>query len=202
MYQSEKYHAITLESVQQEYDTVHKRQPECNFEFTTQNIKVDKFTKISAKNLFFPTIFFFGFAVLAIILQLWHQRAMKSGRKRTMVGRLSSLTVDASARDFFRENKKDDDSLHSFEEQPLKTEAPEWQNGDETSALDIFRENKKEADCLPQAIEEQPLSTHTTVWIQRDASIARGLVSEDDEVQLDNTVEHSNQLENEPGSGL
>ena len=41
--------------------------------------------------MFFSFIFFLGAAVLAIILQLAHQRALRKGKSSSLVGRTSSL---------------------------------------------------------------------------------------------------------------
>ncbi|KAL7533215.1 hypothetical protein ACHAXR_005108 [Thalassiosira sp. AJA248-18] len=95
MYHAEKAHGITFLSTKEEYDA--NQQPPCNLEFTAEQIEeANDMAQIGIENLFFPFVFFLGAAVLAIILQLVHQQAVRKGRFATLVGRQSTFNLMGS----------------------------------------------------------------------------------------------------------
>eukprot|EP00585_Thalassiosira_rotula_P003175 CAMPEP_0196133054 /NCGR_PEP_ID=MMETSP0910-20130528/2434_1 /TAXON_ID=49265 /ORGANISM="Thalassiosira rotula, Strain GSO102" /LENGTH=940 /DNA_ID=CAMNT_0041392735 /DNA_START=39 /DNA_END=2861 /DNA_ORIENTATION=+ len=66
--------------------------PICDLEFKVEDQEADDYTPITPGNLFFPFMVFLGCALLAVVLQLWHQRALKKGSNaRTLIGRRSSM---------------------------------------------------------------------------------------------------------------
>jgi len=108
MYQGEKYHGINVQSSWDAYDAENKRKPSCNVILSEQDGASSEFTRITAQNLIFPIMFFLGFAILAVILQLYHQRAMRKnkGNLRSLVGRSSTLNLYASSKNVGRSMDK------------------------------------------------------------------------------------------------
>jgi len=93
MYQGEKDHGITLEHSQEVYDVVQSTQFACNVDFSVQD-ESSEYTQIGAGNLFFPIIFFVAFAVVAVCLQIFYQRALRNGKGQSWwIGRKSTLNV-------------------------------------------------------------------------------------------------------------
>jgi len=88
-----------------------------------QNDEPSEFTRISAGNLILPLLFFLGFAVLAVILQLYHQWLMRKNKERsvqdrtTSFGRSSSLDLFVSSKRALDETRQEEEEtrLLSFE---------------------------------------------------------------------------------------
>mmetsp|Transcript_4750 Transcript_4750/g.10208 ORF Transcript_4750/g.10208 Transcript_4750/m.10208 type:complete len:244 (+) Transcript_4750:1-732(+) len=86
MHLGEKNHGITFQAALKDY-----LQPKCKLEFSPKDLETSDYAQIHPENFFFPFMFFLGFALMAVILQLYHQRALKKGNQRSLVGRPSSL---------------------------------------------------------------------------------------------------------------
>ena len=74
------------------YNEFYNRVATCNVQFDFVSDGADEFARITVENLFFPMIFFVGFAVFAILLQLyfvWSQR--RNEQQRHFIGRLSTI---------------------------------------------------------------------------------------------------------------
>mmetsp|Transcript_12854 Transcript_12854/g.23301 ORF Transcript_12854/g.23301 Transcript_12854/m.23301 type:complete len:354 (-) Transcript_12854:683-1744(-) len=110
MHLAKNDHGITFLDVQERFTS-----PICNLEFNSEDRQeADDYTPISVENLFFPFMVFVGFALLAAVLQLWHQRALKKGTNaRTLIGRRPSLLRVTG---FY--NKNDDGLSDSESEYP------------------------------------------------------------------------------------
>ena len=101
MFQAEKYHGVSVQSSEDAYWAESKRQPTRNVLLSEQ--EEDKFA--------LPIMFFLLCAVIAVILQLYHQwvskreekkasqRNLLSSKRASMMGRVSTLNLFASNRD-------------------------------------------------------------------------------------------------------
>lgn len=128
IYEAEKYHGITVESMRQEYDEDNNRFPRCKVSFSAEDTDYvshyimlcrsklsqrdvcsltypfanhlkfwqDDYAQIHPENFFFPVVFFLAGAVIAIIVQLYHQRTLKRGKKSSF-GRPSILMRSAKS---------------------------------------------------------------------------------------------------------
>ncbi|KAL7533811.1 hypothetical protein ACHAXR_005454, partial [Thalassiosira sp. AJA248-18] len=117
MYHAEEYHGVSPQVSREEYDAENNLSPKCNVMLSEQDGEASDYTKISVENLIFPIMFYLGFAVLAVILQLYYRWVMKSGnenlRRSTLVGRASTLNLFAGTERF---EKKDDDEYYEEED--------------------------------------------------------------------------------------
>ncbi|KAL9181674.1 hypothetical protein ACHAXT_012017 [Thalassiosira profunda] len=121
IYQGEKYSDVTVETLEEAYNLEYNREPRCNVLLSEQDAEEDEFAQIGVENckskavylaptirskmhltsvvtaVIFPTMFFVGCAVVAIILQLYHERMMKTHRRGSgsLVGRSSTLNLYA-----------------------------------------------------------------------------------------------------------
>lgn len=91
------------------YNEYYSRVATCNVQFDSVSDGADEFARITVENLFFPMIFFVGFAVFAILLQLyfvWSQR--RNEQQRHFIGRLSTIGVPPEHMQEGTDAKKDD----------------------------------------------------------------------------------------------
>eukprot|EP00585_Thalassiosira_rotula_P016167 CAMPEP_0196189048 /NCGR_PEP_ID=MMETSP0911-20130528/43485_1 /TAXON_ID=49265 /ORGANISM="Thalassiosira rotula, Strain GSO102" /LENGTH=268 /DNA_ID=CAMNT_0041460551 /DNA_START=1 /DNA_END=807 /DNA_ORIENTATION=- len=98
MYQGEKYHDINIQLLQDEYNEKYQNKPNCNVLLSEEDDEVSEFTRIDVANLFFPLMFFLGFAAIGAILQCYScwalEKAKKDGRNRsTLFGTQSTLNL-------------------------------------------------------------------------------------------------------------
>jgi len=90
MYQGEKYHSISLEKSMKKYDASIY-----DLEISTADYDADdSMPPITVDNLLAPIIFFMICVVLAIVVQIFHQRTLSKGL-RSMTGRTSQLCDNA-----------------------------------------------------------------------------------------------------------
>jgi len=124
IYQGEKHHGINVQSLLEAYEAENKRKPSCTVVLSEQNDEPSEFTRISAENLIFPLLFFLGFAILAVILQLYHQWLMEKNKKKPTQDRKTSFGRSSSL-DLFVSSKKALDEIRQEEEETrlLRSEA-------------------------------------------------------------------------------
>jgi len=117
MYQGEKHHGINVQSSLEAYG---KREPNCDVILSEQNDE-SQFTRISAENLLFPLLFFLGFAILAVILQLYHQRLMRKNKEKPMQNRNTSFgrssSLFASSRNVLDTRRQKEEKIRQEEEE-------------------------------------------------------------------------------------
>ena len=112
MFQAEKYHGVSVQSSKAAYWAESKRQPTCNVLLSEQEEdEACEFAQIEPANLFLPIMFFLLCAVIAVILQLYHQwvskreekkssqRSLLRSRRASMMGRVSTLNLCTSNQD-------------------------------------------------------------------------------------------------------
>ena len=80
MYQADKKHGITIDSVKEEYEKKNQVQkPSCTVELSQEemNAEDDGFTPVKLENLAFPFMFYASFAIVASCLKvgyyIWSQ---------------------------------------------------------------------------------------------------------------------------------
>jgi len=92
IYQGEKYKGVSLQKSAEEYVAETGGLP-CSIELSElDNQESDDYTQISPKNMILPIIFFLVFAIVAIILQVVHERRKGKG---DLMGRTSTLELFA-----------------------------------------------------------------------------------------------------------
>ena len=82
-------------------------------------------------------MFFLGFAVLAIVLQLFHWRGLRSGRQRSLVGMASSLGVSVRG----QTNKDSEDQLTPTTKISADATAKGSISSEDAAQLDDFHDN-------------------------------------------------------------
>ena len=120
MYQGERYHGTTIETAKEEFS----EEVSCNVKFSRVETEASDTDQITVKNMFFPLMFFVGFAFFGVVLQVIHQRNVKRG-KQSLMGRKSTLSLVTDADSdrpkgksrFFGRGKSDDDKYSSDEEE-------------------------------------------------------------------------------------
>lgn len=132
MYQGEKYHGISAQLEGEKYDAENNRERSCNVMLAEQD-DGDDYAKIGVKNLFFPIMFFVGFAVFAALLQLYYEcwlRTRSDGDRRSsvLVGRTSTLNLFANT----PHAKKTGDEKYNFdsEDEEEAVQLPRARNTD------------------------------------------------------------------------
>mmetsp|Transcript_34735 Transcript_34735/g.56767 ORF Transcript_34735/g.56767 Transcript_34735/m.56767 type:complete len:669 (+) Transcript_34735:46-2052(+) len=98
MYQGERYHKASIQTAKDEYT----QEIACNVYFSEEDTETSDYDEITVRNFFLPIMFFFAFAVLAVILHIVHLYNVKKGR-RSLVGRRSTLDLvtDSPKQDSF-----------------------------------------------------------------------------------------------------
>ena len=97
MYESEKYHGVSLEQSKVAYSTLLKLETKCNYELSQQDEEQSDYTQISPLNMSFP-IFFWGiFSIIAIIVQIVFVWKTKKGKDSMILGRASSYDLFAKS---------------------------------------------------------------------------------------------------------
>jgi len=92
IYRGDKDEGISLQASQEEYvfkmaiRGLAKCQP-----FYSAQVEDGHNASITPENLIFPALFFASFAVLAVVVQLYHQWKLKHGSKSSIAGRSSTL---------------------------------------------------------------------------------------------------------------
>ncbi|KAL7466233.1 hypothetical protein ACHAXS_006521 [Conticribra weissflogii] len=114
--QGDKYHGVSLKNSVDRYTAENKFQPKCNVELSAQVSERNDYAQIMPSNMFFPIIFWLGFAIAAAILQIVHLWQVKKGRKSSaLIGRVSTLNLFKNIdRDYGVSSKEDDDVKIAF----------------------------------------------------------------------------------------
>mmetsp|Transcript_1544 Transcript_1544/g.3190 ORF Transcript_1544/g.3190 Transcript_1544/m.3190 type:complete len:753 (+) Transcript_1544:97-2355(+) len=108
--QGDKYHGVSLKNSVDRYTAENKFQPKCNVELSAQVSERNDYAQIMPTNMFFPIIFWLGFAITAAILQIVHLWQVKKGRKSSaLIGRVSTLNLFRNIDRDFVSSKEDDD---------------------------------------------------------------------------------------------
>merc|ERR1719491_503800 len=84
MYQADKKHGITIDSVKEEYEKKNQvPNPSCIVELSQaeMNAEDDGFTPVKLENLLFPFMFYALFAIVASCLKFYTVRMQKMGKK-------------------------------------------------------------------------------------------------------------------------
>ncbi|KAL7549280.1 hypothetical protein ACHAWF_013032 [Thalassiosira exigua] len=119
IYQAEKYHGVTVQASEKAYNEENNMKHKCNVMLSDQGGEEDEYAQIRVENLIFPVMFFFGFAVFAVLLEVYHLRATRKAkpdetgksRRSTLVGRASTLNLFNSINEGDqRKQKKYDDN--------------------------------------------------------------------------------------------
>ena len=94
MYLGEKTYGIDFKSKKQEYIEKNDINPQCELELSQLNNaeEADDFASVTAGNMFFPIMLFLVCALIAAVLQLYHDRMREKGRTVDF-GRKSSLDI-------------------------------------------------------------------------------------------------------------
>lgn len=127
MYQGEKYNGVSIPNSEEEASSasVLERLSCGSVEFSVEEeSESNDYEQITPRNMFFPFIFYLAFAFLAIILQLFHQRNTKQGR-RGIYGRNSSLTLMSNRKKElknYRTKKESEDEEQSILEENKQIE--------------------------------------------------------------------------------
>ena len=114
MYTAEKTYGIDLNSAKQAFIEKNDIKPQCEVELSKlSNEAEEELPRVSSSNMFLPTIFFVGCALIAGFLQLYDDNKRKKGRSSTFgIGRKSTLGIYDSRRrqtvdDSDRDDKRD-----------------------------------------------------------------------------------------------
>ena len=94
IFRGEKFHDVSIANSAKEY-VERNGSPKCNVELANLGgmEETDDLTPLSPKNMVFPIIFFVGFALLAMLLQIIDERIHKKTGRHTLVGRSSTLDL-------------------------------------------------------------------------------------------------------------
>ena len=94
MYLGEKTYGIDLDSAKQAFLDKNDIKPQCEVELSQLSgaEEADDFARVSPGNMIFPIILFLTCALIAAVLQLYHDRMTKKGRTIDF-GRKSSLDI-------------------------------------------------------------------------------------------------------------
>mmetsp|Transcript_39520 Transcript_39520/g.72385 ORF Transcript_39520/g.72385 Transcript_39520/m.72385 type:complete len:428 (-) Transcript_39520:162-1445(-) len=142
IHNGEKYNGISHQHSLDNYYSVHQRQPSCDVKFSAHEHENSEFAQIGVQHLFLPIMFFLGFAVLAIVLQLFYWWELRSGTPRPLVGRASSLGVQGQM------NKDSEDQLTPTTKVSANVTAKGPISSEDAVQLDNFHDN-----CIEQSAE-------------------------------------------------
>ena len=94
IFRGEKFHDVSIANSAKEY-VERNGSPDCEVELANLGgmEETDDLTPLSPKNMVFPIIFFVGFALLAMLLQIIDERIHKKTGRHTLVGRPSTLDL-------------------------------------------------------------------------------------------------------------
>jgi len=117
IFRGEKFHDVSIANSAKEY-VERNGSPDCEVELANLGgmEETDDLTPLSPKNMVFPIIFFVGFALLAMLLQIIDERIHKKTGRHTLVGRPSTLDLfdDSKRRKLNRRLPKEGESNESF----------------------------------------------------------------------------------------
>ncbi|KAL7536673.1 hypothetical protein ACHAWF_005534 [Thalassiosira exigua] len=88
MLEAEKYHGLSIEKLKEELPL----EITCDLDYSVEDIEASEYAAVTTKNMSLPLIFFFTCAIIAILLQIVHQRRLKRGQE-SLIGRRSTLEL-------------------------------------------------------------------------------------------------------------